>query len=101
MAFHGVGTEHDRQVNRTGAFTETCLAIQRAHSVGMRAGCNVFLTTANTPQAERLLGALQRLEIDQMWWGPATYYPTAEAAATSGYARRCRSYCRWPTRSAP
>jgi hypothetical protein len=77
VAFHGIGIEHDRQVNRTGAFTETCLAIDRAHSVGMRAGCNVFLTTANAPQAERLLGALQRLEVDQMWWGPATYYPTA------------------------
>jgi hypothetical protein len=77
VAFHGIGIEHDRQVNRPGAFTETCLAIQRVHAVGLRAGCNVFLTTANTPQAERLLGVLQRLEVDQMWWGPATYYPTA------------------------
>jgi hypothetical protein len=77
VAFHGVGTEHDRQVNRTDAFTETCLAVQRVHSVGLRAGCNVFLTTANLPQAERLLGVLQRLQVDQMWWGPATYYPTA------------------------
>jgi hypothetical protein len=77
VTFHGVGTEHDRQVNRPGAFTETCLAIQRAHAVGLRAGCNVFVTTANAPQAERLLGVLQRLEVDQMWWGPATYYPTA------------------------
>jgi hypothetical protein len=77
VAFHGVGAEHDRQVSRPGAFTETCLAIQRAHSVGMRAGANVFLTRTNVPQAERLLGVLQRLEVDQMWWGPATYYPTA------------------------
>jgi MoaA/NifB/PqqE/SkfB family radical SAM enzyme len=74
---HGVGAEHDRQVNRTGAYAETCLAVQRAHAVGLRAGCNVFLTTANAGQAERLLGVLQRLEVDQMWWGPATYYPTA------------------------
>jgi hypothetical protein len=36
----------------------------------------MFFTTANAPQAERLLGALQRLEVDQLWWGPATYYPT-------------------------
>jgi hypothetical protein len=77
VAFHGVGVEHDRQVNRPGAFTETCLAIQRAHAVGLRAGANVFLTRANVGQAERLLGVLQRLEIDQTWWGPATYYPTA------------------------
>ena len=77
VAFHGLGVEHDRQVNRPGAFAETCLAIQRAHAVGLRAGCNVFLTTANAGQAQRLLGALQRLEVDQVWWGPATYYPTA------------------------
>jgi len=36
----------------------------------------VFVTTANTPQAERLLGALQRLQLDGMAWEPATFYPT-------------------------
>jgi hypothetical protein len=77
VAFHGIGTEHDRQVNRAGAWAETCLAIQRVHAAGLRAGANVFLTTANTPQAERLLDALQRLYVDGMWWGPASYYPTA------------------------
>jgi hypothetical protein len=77
VAFHGIGTEHDRQVNRSGAYAETCLAIQRIHAAGLRAGCNAFLTTASAPQAERLLGVLQRLEVDGMWWGPATYYPTA------------------------
>ena len=34
VAFHGLGVEHDRQVNRPGAYAETCLAIQRAHAVG-------------------------------------------------------------------
>jgi hypothetical protein len=76
VALHGIGSEHDRQVNRPGAFAETCLAVQRVHAAGLRAGCNVFVTTANAGQAERLLGALQRLELDGMWWGPATYYPT-------------------------
>jgi hypothetical protein len=79
VAFHGIGTEHDRQVNRPGAYAETCLAIERVHGVGLRAGCNVFVTAANAGQAERLLAALQRLEVDGMWWGPATYYPTARA----------------------
>jgi hypothetical protein len=45
------------------------------HAAGLRAGCNVFLTTANAGQAERLLGALGRLQVDQMGWEPATYYP--------------------------
>jgi hypothetical protein len=100
VAFHGLGVEHDRQVNRPGAYAETCLAVQRAHATGLRAGANVFLTTANAGQAQRLLGVLQRLEIDQMWWGPATYYPTPRAATTSGSGRGCRSCCRWPTASA-
>jgi hypothetical protein len=56
VAFHGLGVEHDRQVNRPGAYAETCLAIQRVHAAGLRVGCNVFLTTANAGQAERLLG---------------------------------------------
>jgi hypothetical protein len=77
VAFHGIGIEHDRQVSRPGAFAETCLAVQRVHSAGLRAGGNVFLTTANIPQAERLLGVLQRLQLDGMAWEPATYYPTA------------------------
>jgi hypothetical protein len=76
MAFHGLGVEHDRQVNRPGAFAETCLAIQRVHAAGLRAGANLFLTTANAGQAERLLEALQRLQVDGTTWEPATYYPT-------------------------
>lgn len=35
----------------------------------------MFLTRANAGQAERLLGALGRLQVDQMAWEPATYYP--------------------------
>jgi hypothetical protein len=73
---HGLGVEHDRQVNRPGAFAETCLAIQRVHAAGLRAGANVFVTTANTGQAERLLETLQRLGVEEMAWEPATYYPT-------------------------
>jgi hypothetical protein len=44
VTFHGIGTEHDRQVNRPGAWAETTLAVQRVHAAGLRAGCNVFLT---------------------------------------------------------
>jgi hypothetical protein len=76
VAFHGLGVEHDRQVNRPGAYTETCLAIQRVHATGLRAGANVFVTTANAGQAERLLETLGRLQVDEMAWEPATYYPT-------------------------
>jgi hypothetical protein len=76
VAFHGLGVEHDRQVNRPGAFTETCLAVQRVHAAGLQAGSNVFVTTANAGQANRLLAVLQRLQVDEMAWEPAAYYPT-------------------------
>ena len=76
VAFHGIGVDHDRQVIRPGAFAETCLAIQRVHAVGLRAGANMFVTTANAGHAERLLETLERLGVDQMAWEPATYYPT-------------------------
>ena len=32
VAFHGIGIENDRQVNRPGAYAEMCLAIQRVHA---------------------------------------------------------------------
>jgi hypothetical protein len=76
VAFHGLGVEHDRQVNRTGAFAETCLAIERVHAAGLRAGANMFVTTANAGQAERLLETLGRLGVEEMAWEPATFYPT-------------------------
>jgi hypothetical protein len=76
VAFHGVGAEHDRQVNRPGAYAETCLAVERVHAAGLRAGCNVFVTSANAPQADRLLERLGQLGVDEMAWEPATYHPT-------------------------
>jgi hypothetical protein len=76
VAFHGISPEHDRQVNRPGAFAETCRAIQRVHVSGLRAGANVFVTTANMGQAERLLAILQRLGVEEMAWEPAAFYPT-------------------------
>jgi hypothetical protein len=75
VAFHGLGVEHGRQVNRPGAYAETCLAIQRVHAAGLRAGANVFVTTANAGQADQLLETLQRLGVEEMAWEPATYYP--------------------------
>jgi hypothetical protein len=79
VAFHGIGVKHDRQVNRSGAFAETCLAVQRIHTAGLRAGCNVFLTKANASEVGRLLGTLQRLPVDEMWLGPANYNPIPRA----------------------
>jgi len=76
VAFHGVGAEHDRQVNREGAYAETCLAIRRVHDAGLRAGCNIFLTKASVPQAGQLMEDPHRLRIDQTSWETAAYYPS-------------------------
>jgi hypothetical protein len=76
LAFHGVGAEHDRQVNRPGAYAETCLAMRRVHDAGLRAGCNIFLTKASAWQAGRLMEDLRRLGIDQTCWETAAYYPS-------------------------
>jgi MoaA/NifB/PqqE/SkfB family radical SAM enzyme len=100
MAFHGLGVEHDRQVNRPGAYTETCLAIQRVHAAGLRAGANVLVTKANAGQAERLLETLQRLGVDEMAWEPATYYPTPRGRRSERLRPRPSDLvCRWPTES--
>jgi hypothetical protein len=77
VAFHGVGAEHDRQVNRRGAFAETCLAVQRIHAIGLSVGCNVFVTTANLPQLDELIATLRRLPIEaDMCWETASFLPT-------------------------
>ncbi len=80
LAFHGVGDEHDRQVNRRGAFAETCLAVERIREAGLSVGCNVFVTTANLPRLDELITTLRRLPIDaDMWWGVAGFLPTARS----------------------
>ena len=53
VAFHGVGEVHDRQVNRSGAYAETCLAIQRTRSAGLSVGGNVFFDHGQRGSAGR------------------------------------------------
>jgi hypothetical protein len=101
VAFHGLGVEHDRQINRTGAFTETCLAVQRVHSVG----CGPAPTCSSPrPTPRRPNGCWECCSGSRSTRCGGARRPTTqqpEAVATSGYARRCRSYCRWPAGSAP
>lgn len=69
--------EHGRQVNRRGAFAETCLAVERIHSAGLSVGCNLFVTSDNLPQLDELIATLRRLPIDAAaWWGVASFLPT-------------------------
>ena len=77
VAFHGVDEQHDRQVSRRGAYADTCLAVERARSVGLSAGCNVFLTASSLQRLGDLTADLRRLPIDAaMWFGTACFLPT-------------------------
>ena len=76
LAFHGVGEGHDRGVNRKGAFAETSLAVRRAHSLGMRCGCNAMLTKENVGAFDQYVQALQEIEMDEILWDVADYRPT-------------------------
>ena len=64
VALHGVGEVHDRQVNRSGAYAETCLAVQRARSAGLSVGGNIFLTTASLAQLDELTAVRRRLPVN-------------------------------------
>lgn len=77
VAFHGFGAEHDRQLNRPGAFAETCLALRRARESGLGTGANVFLTKPGLRDVERLLETLRELDLGKVYVGPAAYTPTA------------------------
>jgi hypothetical protein len=77
VAFHGASEEHDRQVNRRGAFAETCLAVERIRAMGLSAGGNVFVTTASLLRLDELVATLGRLPIDaEMSWETAAFLPT-------------------------
>lgn len=77
FTFHGVGEVHDRAVNRRGAYQETCLAVERARSAGLRAGCNIFVTKDNVGQFYELADQLERMGVDQRSCEVAGYHPIA------------------------
>ncbi len=77
VAFHGYGAEHDRQLNRPGAFDETCLAVRRAQQCGLGTGANVFLTKPGLRDFDRLLSVLLGLRLGHMTFTVADYTPTA------------------------
>jgi len=75
-AFHGAGEIHDRQVNRRGAFTETCRGAEYARAMGLSVGCNVFLTTDSLPQLDELAATLSLLGVHAMSIETANFLPT-------------------------
>lgn len=76
VAFHGYGADHDRLVRREGAFAATCLAVQRIRSLGFACGANVFVTRETAAQFAAMTDTLQMLDLTEMSWEPASFYPT-------------------------
>jgi hypothetical protein len=76
LAFHGVGEVHDRQVNRRGAYAETCLAAERVRAAGLSVGCNVFLTADSLPQLDELTATVRRLADAGKSFETAGFLPT-------------------------
>jgi hypothetical protein len=75
-AFHGAGEVHGRQVNRRGAFAETCRGAEHARAAGLSVGCNVFLTTASLPQLDELAATLPLIGVHAMSIETASFLPT-------------------------
>ncbi|MBI4489592.1 MAG: radical SAM protein [Deltaproteobacteria bacterium] len=75
VTFHGADDVHDAAVNRLGAFRETCLAVERAHTMGFQCGCNIFVTKENVGQFDELVATFQGLSVDGMFWDIARYHP--------------------------
>ena len=66
FAFHGADAIHDRAVMRQGAYRESLRAVELTRGVGMRTGCNLFLTKENIPQFDRLVADLQRAGMQEI-----------------------------------
>lgn len=84
VTFHGAGHVHDAAVNRPGAFRETCLAVERAHAMGLRCGCNIFVTKENVGQFDELVATVRGMSVDGMCWDVARYHPIARVRRREG-----------------
>jgi hypothetical protein len=90
VAFHGYDNEHNRQLNRPGAFEETCLAVRRARECGIGSGARVFLTKPGLRDFDRLLSVLQRNRAEHGGDGlvPAAGVTGPGGRSRSGHAAR-------------
>ena len=66
FAFHGADEIHDRAVVREGAYRESLHAIELAREAGMRAGCNLFLTTENIHQFDQMVAELRHAGVQEI-----------------------------------
>ena len=77
FTLHGVGEDHDRMVGVPGAYGLVKTAMDRARSVGLDVGSNVYLTKENLADGANLLEEVRRLKLRETSWEVAGYFPTA------------------------
>ena len=77
LTFYGVETVHDRAVQLRGAYRAALDAIALTRQAGMRAGCNLMVTTESIPQLGEIVGDLQRPGIQEIIPCLTDFLPTA------------------------
>lgn len=66
FAFHGADSIHDRAVMRQGAYWESLRAVELTREVGMKTGCNLFVTKENIWQFDQLVADLQHAGMQEI-----------------------------------
>jgi len=75
FTFHGIGDTHDRIANSKEAFAKSTMTIRRARQAGLRCGANFYVTASNVDQILRSLELSKSLELDDICFEVAGYYP--------------------------
>ena len=81
FALHGIGEVHDRLVKQKDAFAKIVIAIDRAKSVGLYCGGNVFFSTENLHQIPQIIEFCQSKLDAPVSYEVATYCPTPRLRA--------------------
>ena len=82
LAFHGADEIHDRAVMRQGAYRESLHVIKLVREVGMKTGCNLFLTKENNWQFDKLIADLQQAGIHEIIPQVYSFTPNARGRHT-------------------
>jgi hypothetical protein len=82
FAFHGADEIHDRAVMRQGAYRESLHAVELTREVGMKTGCNLFLTKENIRQFDQLVADLQHAGMQEIIPQVYNFTPNARGRHT-------------------
>lgn len=63
---HGADAIHDRAVRRQGAYRESLRAVELTRQVGMKTGCNLFVTKESIREFDQLVADLQQAGMQEI-----------------------------------